>query len=93
MLDEVLPHLANKDADFIAVSIALDRCNVSKARKQLGEILAIAVHFCLSVKWNRLKSYSGKHVTIAIGQNFFQVKKKNKNQNLKPTPTNYFYLP
>jgi len=50
VLDEVLPHLANKDADFIAVSIALDRCNVSKARKQLGEILAIAVHFCLSVK-------------------------------------------
>lgn len=75
MLNEVLPHLANKDADFTAVSVALDRCNVSKARKQLREILAIAVHFCLSVKWNRLKSYSGKHVPTAVGQNIFQLKK------------------
>lgn len=43
-----LPHLVDEDADFVAISITLDRCYSSKARKQLSQILAIAVHFCLS---------------------------------------------
>lgn len=71
-----------------AISITLDRRNASKAGKQLGEIPAIAVHFCLSVERNKLKSQGSQQLAVRIIQNISQIMGKTfKHKPFVPSDT------